>query len=192
MKRLFFFLFSYIYTFPLFAFYYLSLKLKKKSALDFAADINRRKETFWELMFYHKVYRNLFYKRFHPWGNLFCLFCPSDKTLTIDGPEMRLGRGVFLMHSFRTIIHAKEIGDNFTIFHNCTIGANVGQRELPIIGDDVTIFTGAVVVGGIKIGDNVRIGANTVVTKDVPSNSTVVGNPAYIIKQNGNKCNIKL
>lgn len=167
------------------------LVIKRPSALIFEADLKRRKETFCELMYYHKVYRNLFYKRF-PYAKILSLICPPDKSLAIDGRGMKIGKGIFLMHSFRTIIHAKEIGESFTIFHNCTIGANVRQKSLPVIGNNVTIYTGAVVVGGVKIGDNVNIGANTVITKDVPENCTVVGNPAYIVKMNGKKCNIKL
>ena len=186
-----FYYLSFLYTWPLFLVYHLFLLRKKKAALFFEADLKRRNESFWELMYYHKVYRNLYYKRF-PHAKIFKLICPPDKTFAIDGVSMKLGKGVFLMHSFLTIIHAQEIGENFTIFHNCTIGANVGTKGLPIIGNHVTIFTGAVVVGGVKICDNSIIGANAVITKNVPANSTVVGNPAYIIKQNGKKCYIKL
>ena len=63
---------------------------------------------------------------------------------------------------------------------------------IPIIGDNVFVGVGAVVVGKIKIGNNVQIGANAVVTKDVPDNAIVVGNPAYIIRLNGERVNIKL
>lgn len=87
-------------------------------------------------------------------------------------------------------MNAKRIGNNFKTKHNVTIGNNGGGT--PIIGDNVFIGVGAVVVGDITIGDNVQIGANAVVTKDVPSNAVVIGNPAYIIKLNGERVSIKL
>lgn len=60
-----------------------------------------------------------------------------------------------------------------------------GRGGVPIIGDDVKIFTGASVFGNIRIGNHVRISAGTVVDKDVPDNCVVAGNPARIIKRNG-------
>ena len=59
----------------------------------------------------------------------------------------------------------------------------MGKKYFPTIGDNVTIYAGACVIGGIKIGNNVVIGANAVVTKDIPDNSVVVGNPAKTIKK---------
>lgn len=83
------------------------------------------------------------------------------------------------------IIHSNTtIGNNCLIAQNVTIGRNFGDKKVPIIGDDVYIGTGSVVFGEIKIGHNVIIGANTVVNKDIPANSTVVGNPMRIISQN--------
>ena len=61
-----------------------------------------------------------------------------------------------------------------------------------MIGDNVRIMTGATVFGGISVGNNVTIGANTVVNKDVPDNCVVVGNPARIVKLNGERVDIKL
>lgn len=71
-----------------------------------------------------------------------------------------------------------EIGRNCTIFHQVTIGANEHRGEFwraPKIGNAVYIGAGAKIIGGITIGDNVRIGANAVVTKNVAENMTVVG-----------------
>ena len=62
--------------------------------------------------------------------------------------------------------------------------AKQGKKHFPIIGDNVIIYAGACIVGGIKIGNNAIIGANAVVTKDVPDNAIVVGNPAKIITKN--------
>ncbi|PJC85219.1 hypothetical protein CSW98_15380 [Vibrio sp. HA2012] len=69
-----------------------------------------------------------------------------------------------------------KIGKNVTIFQNVTLGSNnKDKRAMPIIGDDVMIFSGAIVAGNIKIGNGSIIAANAVVTKDVPSNSLVTG-----------------
>lgn len=67
------------------------------------------------------------------------------------------------------------------IAQNVTIGRNFGDRKVPVIGDDVYVGTGSVVFGEIRVGNNVIIGANSVVNKDVPDNCTVVGNPMRII-----------
>ncbi|WP_434794262.1 2,3,4,5-tetrahydropyridine-2,6-dicarboxylate N-acetyltransferase [Terrisporobacter petrolearius] len=79
-----------------------------------------------------------------------------------------------------------SLGNNCTIYQNVTIGKKgnlqVNENAYPRIGDNVTICTGAVILGDIKIGDNVIIGANAVVTKDLPNNIVAAGVPARIIK----------
>jgi len=89
-----------------------------------------------------------------------------------------------------------EIGKNCTIYQNVTIGAKNKDlaylpEHFPKIGNNVTIYAGACVVGGITIGDNVVIGANAVVTQDVPENSYAVGNPVKIIQKKETGENIK-
>ena len=84
-----------------------------------------------------------------------------------------------------------KIGANCVIFHQVTIGSNTlpssKKQGAPIIGDNCFIGVGAKIIGGVKIGDNVRIGANCVVTEDVPDNCTVVLNkPRIIEKKNVN------
>lgn len=79
-------------------------------------------------------------------------------------------------------VHA---GRNLEIFQNVTIGSNRKEkagRVMPLIGDNVTIGSGAVVVGPIIIGNNVSIGANSYVDKDIPDNAIVAGIPAKIIR----------
>lgn len=93
-----------------------------------------------------------------------------------------IGGGFIPFHAFSTIIHAHRIGENCTVFQNVTIGYSGGGK--PTIGSNVTIYAGAVVVGGVNVGDNVVIGANAVVVKDVPSNVVVAGVPARVIKYN--------
>lgn len=92
-----------------------------------------------------------------------------------------IGGGFRPFHAFSTIVFANKIGRNFCVFQNVTIGFNNGKN--PIIGDNVTIYAGACVYGGISIGDNVVIGACSVVSKDIPSNTMVMGNPALPIKK---------
>lgn len=98
----------------------------------------------------------------------------------------------YLPHGLNGIVISRKckIGKNVTILHQVTIGTKITteksvtntDRLAPIIGDNVYIGAGAKVIGNIKIGDNVLIGANAVVTKDVPDNYTVVGNPSVCFK----------
>ena len=103
----------------------------------------------------------------------------------------QIGPGLKIQHGFSTIIAANSIGKNCWINQQVTIGYT-NDSDCPTIGDNVTINAGAIVIGNITIGDNVVIGAGTVVTKSIPSNCTVVGNPARIIRKNGERVNIKL
>ena len=91
-------------------------------------------------------------------------------------------------HPIGIVIHQNAIiGSNTIIYQNVTIGRRNGNKEeSPIIGKNCIIGAGACVLGNIKIGNNVKIGANSVVVTDVPDNCTVVGIPGEIIK-NGNK-----
>jgi len=75
------------------------------------------------------------------------------------------------------------IGKNCMIAQNVTIGGRSNFPEVPKLGTNVFVGTGAKILGPVTIGDNVKIGANAVVIRDIPSNSTVVGIPARIIKR---------
>lgn len=106
-----------------------------------------------------------------------------EQVIYSDGISAKasIGNGtVFFHHGLGCIVHEKAvIGDNCKIFGNVTIGSKWPDGKntggLPTIGNDVLIGAGAVILGEITIGDNSIIGANSVVTKDVPSNSIVVG-----------------
>lgn len=102
-------------------------------------------------------------------------------------PYAQIGGGFFIPHSVGIVIgHEVVIGENCEIFQNVTIGSNRKERNgrlMPIIGNNVSIGSGAIVVGAIHIGDNVTIGANSYVDKDVPNNTVVVGSPVKIVKK---------
>ncbi|MCK2199742.1 serine O-acetyltransferase [Corynebacterium callunae] len=100
--------------------------------------------------------------------------------------KVRIGKGIRLLHEGNgVIIHPNvTIGDYVTIHHQVTIGEKVGDPNFPVIGNNVMIGAGAKILGGISIGDNAKIGANAVVTKDVPPSATAVGIPARILEPN--------
>lgn len=145
--------------------------------------------TFIKVCTRQKVFRNLFYYRLGEYRSVFIKWLmPEDKSLHITCPS--IGEGCHLEHSYSTYLNADSIGRNFYCLHLVTLGN--GKDGRPTIGDNVSIYTGSMVFGKIKIGNNVRIGAATVIYKDVPDNCTVVGNPAVIVKKNGKKVNIPL
>ncbi len=98
--------------------------------------------------------------------------------LFLETPDV--GPGLYIEHGFSTIVNARRIGRNFWVNQNVTVGA--GKGGSPAFGDDCAVRTGAVVVGGITIGDRVTIGANAFVDFDVPDDSLVVSDRARIIK----------
>ncbi|WP_353720818.1 serine acetyltransferase [Dyadobacter sp. 676] len=98
--------------------------------------------------------------------------------------SVQIGKGLLLPHFGGIVVNSQcRIGDNCTLLHNVTIGnTKRGEKKgAPSIGNRVYIGPGAVIVGGIVVGDNVLIAPNSYVNLDVPSNSVVVGNPARVI-----------
>jgi len=103
-------------------------------------------------------------------------------------PGATIGPGFFIDHGTGVVIGGTAIvGTNVTIYQGVTLGGTSLQRKKrhPTIGDNVTVGSGAAVLGDITIGENVKIGANSVVVKDVPPNSTVVGIPGRVVLQDG-------
>lgn len=92
-----------------------------------------------------------------------------------------IGRGTIFVHGMGTVIGpGTVIGDNCRIFHNVTLGSRDGVTY-PVIGDDVVLYPGAVLLGGITVGSGSVVGANAVVLTDVEPNTVVAGNPARVI-----------
>ena len=110
-------------------------------------------------------------------------------------PGAVIGRSLFIDHGMGVVIGETAIvGDNVLIYQGVTLGGTgleKGKRH-PTIGNNVVIGGGAKILGSITIGDNSYIGANAVVIKDIPPNSTVVGVPGRITKQDGRKIDVSL
>jgi serine O-acetyltransferase len=104
----------------------------------------------------------------------------------VIGRGADFGPGFVILHSFGVVINSQVRGGrNVVIEHGVTIGAEKGQS--PILGDDVFIGAGAKVIGAVRIGSRAKVGANAVVTKDVPEGATVVGIPARVVRLNGER-----
>lgn len=105
-------------------------------------------------------------------------------------PGAQIGEGLFIDHGMGVVIgETTEIGDNVTLYQGVTLGGTgkeKGKRH-PTVGSNVVVSSGAKVLGSLNIGDNVKIGAGSVVLRDVPDNCTVVGVPGKVVKQNGRK-----
>lgn len=124
-------------------------------------------------------FRTIFYFRTRStFSKILSLYCRKQANFIID-MSTKLGGGILTGHPYCTFLNADAIGDNFYVNHLVTIGEEKGKR--PTIGDNVSIYTGAIVIGGITIGNNCIIGAGSVVTKSVPDNCIAVGNPARIL-----------
>ncbi len=141
------------------------------------------------MMTMYPEYRTLFYYRIGGARRLVDFLCPPMQTLLIATGS--IGPRFFIQHGFSTIITAESIGADCWVNQQVTIGYTAGSGR-PTIGDRVVVNAGAKVLGGITIGSDVVIGANAVVVKNVPSNVTVVGVPAYIIRRDGVRVNEKL
>lgn len=105
-------------------------------------------------------------------------------------PGAKIGKGLFIDHGHGVVIgETCEIGDNVTLYQGVTLGGTGkehGKRH-PTIGDNVMISAGAKVLGSFKVGDDSKIGAGSVVLREVPPYSTVVGIPGRIVKRHNQK-----
>ena len=105
-------------------------------------------------------------------------------------PAAKIGPEFFIDHGSGVVIgETAEIGRRVTLYQGVTLGGTGFQpgKRHPTLGDNVTVGSGAKLLGPIAVGDGAKIGANTVVVEDVPPSSTVVGNPGHLVKVEGRR-----
>ena len=195
MKRLFIYV-NYIRFLPCWYFLkFSSANLQNLILLDFVRwmKILRQKEKvsislydFVDLLLFFPHFRSLVYSRLkteRTYAAKICgLFASPLPLLDID--SRHIDGGLVIQHGYGTIIAPRSIGKNCWVNQGVTIGYT-NATDCPTIGDNVTIYCGAKVLGNVTVGDNSIIAANAVVVKDVPSNVVVGGVPTKIIKYIG-------
>lgn len=144
----------------------------------------------WSHRLAHALYK-------HRWFSLARFISQVTRTMTgIEiHPGATIGERFFIDHGMGVVIgETCEIGNDVVIYQGVTLGGTgkeKGKRH-PTIGNNVVISSGAKVLGSFTVGDNARIGANAVVLREVPANSTVVGIPGRIVKIDGERITNKL
>lgn len=136
-----------------------------------------------QAIFFHRLAHWLWQRRMKLIGR--CLSHLSRFTTGIEiHPGAKIGTSFFIDHGMGVVIgETSEIGDNVTIYHGVTLGGTSftrGKRH-PTVENSVTIGAGAKILGPLNIGTNSKIGANSVVIRDVPPNATVVGIPGKVV-----------
>ena len=144
-------------------------------------------------VFFHRIANNLWNLNLYTLARIVSQFSRFLTGIEIH-PAAKIGKNLFIDHGMGTVIgETSIIGDNVTLYHGVTLGGispaenSNNQRDTkrhPTIEDNVIIGCGASILGPINIGSCARIGANTVVLKDVPSYATMVGNPVKNININ--------
>jgi len=105
-------------------------------------------------------------------------------------PAAKIGSGLFIDHGMGVVIgETAEVGENVTLLQGVTLGGTSLKREKrhPTLGDNVVVGAGAKIIGAFKIGDGSRIGAGSVVVREVPTNSVVVGVPGRVTYRDGQR-----
>jgi len=100
-------------------------------------------------------------------------------------PAARIGRRFFIDHGMGVVIgETSEIGDDCTLYHGVTLGGTSWEKTKrhPTLGNNVVVGAGAKILGPITLGDGARVGSNSVVVRDVPAGTTVVGIPAHAVR----------
>lgn len=152
--------------------------------------------SFWEvLLCYPGLHALLFHRFSHKLYNKGFILLPrliSQLARFLTGieihPGAKIGDKLFIDHGTGVVIgETAEVGNNVTIYQGVTLGGTGKQKgkRHPTVGNNVVVSTGAKVLGSITIGDNARIGAGSVVLRDVPPNTTVVGIPGKIVIREG-------
>ncbi len=151
-----------------------------------------------EIIFTYGGFRTLVRHRFAHWfylkNHTFIAKVIAHRSVKINGidihPAAKIGSGVFIDHGVGLVIgETAEIGNNVTIYQGVTLGGtgkDVGKRH-PTIQDNVMVSAGAKILGPVVIGHDSKIGAGSVVLKDVPPHSTVVGVPGRVVRLKGEK-----
>ena len=138
-------------------------------------------------VFFHKIANFFAIAKFHLIARIISQFSRFLTGIEIH-PKANIGKNLFIDHGMGVVIgETSEIGDNVTIYHMATLGGispsinSNKQRNIkrhPTLKDNVVIGSGAQILGPVTVGKNAKIGANAVVTKDVPENAVMVGIPA--------------
>jgi len=157
-----------------------------RKTLQFLVDPRTQPVVFFRLSNFFYRNRMGLIGRFFQFLNLFLYGCwISMKT--------EIGQGLLIRHGFGIAIGCRKIGNNFTVFPHVFIGTKTGEpgdleeQDVPVIGNNVTIYIGSKVFGKIHVGDHAVIGASSLVLKDVPEDTVVAGIPARVIKQKNKK-----
>ena len=138
-------------------------------------------------VFFHRIANFFHLAKFHLVARIISQLSRFLTGIEIH-PGAKIGRNLFIDHGMGVVIgETSEIGNNVTIYHMVTLGGiapsinSNDQRQVkrhPTLGDCVVVGSGAQILGPVKIGTHAKIGANAVVTKDVPENAVMVGIPA--------------
>jgi len=143
-------------------------------------------------VFFHKIANFFAIAKFHLVARIISQFSRFLTGIEIH-PRANIGKNLFIDHGMGVVIgETSEIGDNVTIYHMATLGGispsvnSNEQRNIkrhPTLKDNVVVGSGAQILGPVTVGKNAKIGANAVVTKDVPENAVMVGIPAKNVNE---------
>lgn len=137
----------------------------------------------------HRVCHRLWLAGWHIGARLLSFLSRTVSNVDIH-PGATIGRRLFIDHGACVVVgETAIIGDDVTLYHGVTLGGTTWNKEKrhPTLGNKVLVGAGAKVLGNITLGDSVRVGANSVVVKDVPPCCTVIGIPGRIIQRKGLK-----
>lgn len=174
------------------------IKEAKLADLKRAMELDPAAESEWQIKHTYAGYKALCgYRKAHEywikghkrWAELISKRVRKQTNVEIH-PGAQIGKGIFIDHGAGIVIgETTIIGDNCIIYQGVTLGGTgkqTGKRH-PTLGEDVQVSAGAKILGNITIGDHSKIGANSVVIKDVPPYSTVVGVPGRVVKSYGKR-----
>ena len=146
--------------------------------------------SFIELLITYPELRSVFYWRINKLAKLFFFWMPGRTNLYLMTKPQNVEGGFYVGHGWGTVVNAKKIGRNFRVGQNVTIGSR--NCKEPIIGDNVSVWAHAIVLGDIIIGNDSQVGAGAVVVKSLVNDSVVVPPKSVIIKQNGERTDTQL